>query len=103
VARESNLEKYAREQITASGGLMRKWTCPGRRGAPDDLVFWRFPMIDLVEFKAPGEQLDPLQIDFHIELEALGWHVWLLDSKEAVDRWISHRAPIRHKRSIFSR
>jgi hypothetical protein len=36
--RESKVEKYLDKQVTAVGGLTRKWVSPGRDGVPDRIV-----------------------------------------------------------------
>lgn len=37
-ARENKVETYLDEQITAIGGITRKWVSPGRTGVPDRIV-----------------------------------------------------------------
>ncbi len=65
---ERELEKDAREQIKAQGGLMLKWVSPGKKGVPDDIVFWPRGVIHLIEFKKPGEDLKPHQVLVHEDL-----------------------------------
>lgn len=97
MAAESKLEKYARRRVLAAGGGMYKWVCPGRRGAPDNIVFWERGVVDIVEFKAPGEELSPKQKEFIQELIDIGCRVRVLHTQDQVDLWISFRAPTKPK------
>lgn len=99
---EGKVEDYFVKQCEASGALVRKLAYIGRRGAPDRMVIWgeRYmagdwlpsPLeIDFVELKAPGQKPDPHQEREHERLRALGCNVFVIDSKEAVDRYIAKR------------
>ena len=106
---EGKVEDYLVEQSAVYGALVRKLAYIGRRGAPDRMVVWSpavlaefaglkvsrahsFPaIIDFVELKAPGQKPDPHQEREHERLRALGCNVHVIDSKEAVDRYIAMR------------
>lgn len=96
---EGKIEDYFVEQCEANGALVRKLSYIGRRGAPDRMVVWPASFegsdwdakIDFVELKAPGQRPDPHQEREHERLRALGCNVFVIDSKEAVDRYIAKR------------
>lgn len=98
---EGKVEDYFVTQCEANGALVRKLAYIGRRGAPDRMVVWpadgkdfyygSLPDIDFVELKAPGQKPDPHQEREHERLRALGCNVFVIDSKEAVDRYIAKR------------
>lgn len=94
---EGKAEDYFVEQCKANGALVRKLAYVGRRGVPDRMVVWGplvfayAAIVDFVELKAPGQKADPHQAREHERLRALGCNVFLIDSKEAVDRYIATR------------
>jgi len=119
--RETVVEAHLRKQVIAKGGLVRKMTWPGHRGAPDRLVIWpgfRFEtaipdqtardyaaavtrkiaaempgtaVIHFVELKAPGGKLEDHQVREHDKLRSMGCSVFTLDSIAAVDKYIAER------------
>ena len=98
---EGKVEDYFVAQCEANGALVRKLAYVGRRGAPDRMVVWpadgmdfyygSLPDIDFVELKAKGQKADDHQAREHERLRALGCNVFVIDSKEAVDRYIAMR------------
>lgn len=86
--KEGKVETYFKEQVEAHGGLTRKakWLC--RRGCPDQ--FWAFPRgrYGLAEMKPPGVPAQPHQDREFRRLREAGVAVYLIDSLEAVDRFI---------------
>lgn len=54
-------------------------------------TLYREGLIDFVELKAKGQKADDHQAREHERLRALGANVYLIDSKEAVDRYIATR------------
>lgn len=89
--RESRIESYFVEQVTAARGLTRKcrWLC--RRGAPDRyaaLGRWQ----GFVELKAPGCKPDAHQAREIERLRNARVNVIVIDSFEAVDAFVKeHR------------
>lgn len=84
---ESKIENYLRQQVKAHGGQIRKLRFLGRRGAADNLIWFTFPNVALVECKAEGEEIDwrsPQGREFTHMKEA-GWPVYVVSSKEQVD------------------
>ncbi len=100
---EAKIENYLVTRCEAAGALVRKLSYVGRRGASDRMVVWgerylpgdSFPHateIDFVELKAFGKKPDPHQEREHQRLRDLGANVYVIDSKEAVDRYVKERA-----------
>ncbi len=85
---ERDVEAYLVKRVKELGGIAYKFTSPGRRSVPDRLVVWPTGEVQFVELKAPGAKPTPLQLREHDKLRALGQVVYVLDSKELVDRWV---------------
>lgn len=99
--RESEIEKYLVRRVKELGGEVRKVQWVGRRGAPDRLVMlpleqkeipvdWGFTYVDMpvtvfVELKATGKKPETHQLREHERMRAMGQHVVVIDSIEAVD------------------
>lgn len=79
------IEGYLVKRVKALGGQALKWVSPGMSGVPDRIVFLPGGRIILVEVKAPGKKLRPLQLYVKEQLEALGVDFRVVDSKEAVN------------------
>lgn len=90
MTRESQVEAYFVEQWTKLGGITRKIKYIGRRDAPDRLAVgagWS----GFVELKAPGEKPRSSQKAEFDMLKAHGLNVEVLNSYEAVNKFISKR------------
>ena len=87
--KESAIESAFTRACQAEGWLVRKLAYPGRSGAPDRIVYARFPIIALAELKRPGEDPDPIQQVEHADIAALGHWVAVVrteaDIKDFVD------------------
>ena len=101
--RESEVEKYLVDQVTALGGEIRKVKWIGRNNAPDRFVMLPTrprPIYDgdvllttgvsestcfLVEVKAPGKKPTAAQLREHQRLRRVGMRVEVVDSFERVD------------------
>ena len=81
---EKHIEKTLKEAVKAKGGMALKFISPGMSGVPDRLVLLPGGKIFFVEIKAPGEIMRPQQIKRKRQLEALGFLVYCIDSKEKV-------------------
>lgn len=82
---ESDIESYLRDKIRAMGGKCWKFVSPGTGGVPDRIVLLPNGKMFFVELKAPGKKLRPLQRKRKEELQALGFSVYVFDSKDEVD------------------
>lgn len=106
---ESNVEEYLRTEVEQAGGRCEKTVDLTRIGAPDREVQWPARMngslwigLDKVELKKPGEQPKRHQTRYHEFLARCGVPVYLLDTKEKVDRYIAARVSGEHDRKLFS-
>lgn len=101
---EAKIENYLVTRCEAAGALVRKLSYVGRRGASDRMVVWperewtpdgwtfiAETRVDFVELKAFGKKPDPHQEREHQRLRDLGANVYVIDSKEAVDRYVKER------------
>ena len=85
---EKKAEDHFVARIEEDGGEVRKLQWIGRRGAPDRFAavyYWH----GFAEIKAPGEPLQDHQEREIERLISLGVNVVVLDSVEAVDRFIA--------------
>ena len=90
--RESYIERMLKKKVEQVGGKALKFVSPGWAGAPDRLVLLPTGRLIFVELKAPGRKPRPLQLKRHEELQALGFHVEVIDSPEGVDDFIRRYA-----------
>lgn len=86
--RESNVEDHFIERVAATGGLQRKVRYIGRVACPDRLVGWPNGRHGLVELKRPLGKARKDQEREHARLRAHGFRVDVLDTVEAVDRFV---------------
>lgn len=87
--REREIENYLTYKVKRNGGASYKWSSPARRGVPDRLVFFSGGRLYAVEVKAPGKKPTRLQQYEHTKLRTLGVDVRVIDTKDAVDIFIS--------------
>lgn len=81
---EKEIEKELVRKAKKLGGEAYKLTSPSVAGLPDRLVLLPDSHIAFVELKAPGEKPRKLQILVHEKLRALGFKVYVIDSKDKV-------------------
>ena len=87
--KESKVEKYLVKQVKLEGGQVRKVRFLDRRGAPDRVIFFPDGEIWWVELKAPGKKAEAHQKREHKRMAKMGQQVVVLDSLEAVDRFLT--------------
>jgi hypothetical protein len=87
--RERDVETYLVNQCAKRGWLCEKFTSPGKAGVPDRLILCPGGYACFAEVKAPGEKPRPLQLCDHQERRALGFCVFIPDTKQAVDETIA--------------
>lgn len=85
--RETRVEAHLRAAVTGLGGLCFK-LAPTTAGLPDRLVVWPDGRVRLVEVKAPGGRLRPIQRVMHDRLAERSVDVAVLSSVEDVDEWV---------------
>ncbi len=83
--REKDIERYLARCVKALGGIAYKFTSPGHAGVPDRLVCLPGGRAWFVELKAPGRQPRPAQWVQIERLRALGFPVFVIDSREGVN------------------
>lgn len=83
-------EKYIEQQLIKAvkkrNGLALKLYSPSYIGIPDRLVLIAFGHIGFVEVKAPKKMPRPIQLKRHEELRKLGFKVYVLGSKEEIEK-----------------
>lgn len=82
---EKTVEAYLRETAKAAGGIALKLVCPGWTGVPDRLVLLPGGIAFFAETKDTGKKPTKKQLYRHQQLQALGFRVYVPDSKTAVD------------------
>ncbi len=84
---ESSIESYLRRRVKETGGQHRKIRWIGRRGAADELIWWTFPRVALVECKALGESIDKRSPQGReiVAMREANWPVFVVNSREQVD------------------
>jgi hypothetical protein len=83
---ERDLEGYFSKQCKKYGLLTLKLNVRFQRGWPDRIVPLENGEVLWVELKRPGGVLSPMQEKVHDELMARGHKVFVIDSKEGIDR-----------------
>ena len=83
---ETEIEAYLRIRIKKLGGIAYKFTSPGNDGVPDRIVLLPKGAMSFVELKAPGKKPSKLQKVQINRIKKLGYDVYVIDSKELVDK-----------------
>jgi hypothetical protein len=91
LVKESTIEAYLRDRVKELGGKAYKFVSPGNDGVPDRLVCLPGGRVVFVELKALRKKPTRLQILQQKKLEALGFDVFVINSKQEVDRFISQQ------------
>ena len=82
--RESVIERNLVTEVKKRGGLAVKFVSPGLDGVPDRLVLFPGGKMAVVELKAPGKTMRPIQERRARQLTALGFRVYCVDNKEMI-------------------
>ena len=82
--REYVIEQAFREEVKRQGGLALKFTSQTMNGVPDRLVLLPEGKCGFCELKAPGKMMRPLQVKRKMQLEALGFPVFCVDSFDQI-------------------
>lgn len=85
---EKRIEAKLRRDVKNAGGMALKFISPGHAGVPDRIVLLPPGNLVFVELKAPGRKPRPLQQKRKIQLEGLGFKVYVIDSLQAVDEFM---------------
>lgn len=81
---EKEIEKELVRKAKKLGGEAYKLTSPSIAGLPDRLVLLPDSHIAFVELKAPGKKPRKLQALVHERIKALGFKVYVVDSKDKI-------------------
>ena len=88
---EGKIQKYAKEQFEAIGGLVRKMAFEGRRAATDLLVILPGGIVWFVEVKKDeNTKPDPHQLREHERMRKRGANVFVVGSFKQVDGLIAN-------------
>lgn len=82
--RERQIEQRLTQAVRKHQGLCPKWVSPGLDGVPDRIILLPGGRIAFAELKAPGKPLRPLQQRRKVQLEALGFRVYVIDNQEQI-------------------
>ena len=86
---ENAIESYLVKKVEQEGGIALKYTNPYQAGFPDRLVLMPEGKMCWVEVKSKGKKPRMLQIQRHEQLIRLGYKVFVIDSREKVDKLIN--------------
>lgn len=86
--RERDIEVYFCKRVKETGGLQRKFVSPGYSHVPDRICGFPRARFAFVELKAPGRKPRDGQLREHNRWKSLGFLVYVIDTKEAVDVFI---------------
>lgn len=87
--RESKIETYLREQVKAIGGIAYKFKSPQNTAVPDRIVLMPHALIYFVEVKSTTGTIEKLQALEHERIRKLDFLVYVLDSLESVNEFIT--------------
>lgn len=91
--KEADIERYFVRCVKTRGGRTLKFSSPSSAGVPDRILLLPGGRVLFVEFKAPGQKPRPLQQVVFRQFAGLGSPVTILDSREAVDRYLEEVIP----------
>ena len=83
---EKENENYLVRKIKNKKGVAYKFTSPGNSGVPDRICMLPNGKLFFVELKSPGKKPRALQVNQIRKITDLGQRVYVVDSKEMVDR-----------------
>lgn len=85
---EKAVEAYLRRRVKEEGGLALKFISPGWSGVPDRIILMPDARVYFAETKDQGGKPRPRQRYVHDRLRALGFTVFVPDTRAAVDDMI---------------
>jgi hypothetical protein len=92
--KESSVQEYLESEVIAAGGGFERIKYAGKRGCADDMVFFKFNRIFLVECKRPkGGKISIHQHADATKLLNFGINKVYIRTKYEVDAWIRQVVP----------
>ena len=88
--RESEIEAYFVRRVEEAGGLQRKFVSPNFRGVADRICGFPGARFAFAELKRPKKDAEDHQKREHARWRKLGFIVFVLDTKAAVDVFIDY-------------
>lgn len=85
---EAKIEAYLKKRVEALGGMCLKFTSPSRRGVSDRICVSALGFVYFVETKFGKNGLSPAQKLFKKEMAERNIEVYVLATKEEIDRFI---------------
>lgn len=85
---ERDIERRLCDAVKAAGGVAEKFTSPNRRSVPDRIVQFDGGHVCFVECKAPGKKPTAEQERDHFRRRIMGFRVYVVDSYDAVGKFI---------------
>ena len=85
---EKAVEVYLVKRMREIGGRAYKWVSPGNDGVPDRMCIFPGGRVELAELKGAGGRVSRLQAHRFAELSGMGRRVWVLWSRDSIDRFI---------------
>lgn len=87
---EKDLENRARLKIKAMGGLLQKFTSPGRKGPADRIATMPGNRIYFCEFKnGKAGTLSVHQIKWQADMAKLGIKVWNISNEQQLQQFLN--------------
>ena len=90
---EREVERFFKAQLEKRGAIGWKFVSPGPAGVPDWAVLLPGGRVVFAEMKAPGKKPRPLQRAVFSRMERIGHRVHVIDSPEAVKRFMEEVTP----------
>ena len=86
---EKTLEAKLRKGVEKRGGMALKLSAQLHRGLPDRLILMPGGRAYFAEIKTTGKKPTKLQEKCHRELRALGFTVWVVDSTQRLENFLT--------------
>lgn len=86
---EKTVERHLVKQMKSIGGEASKWECPSRIGKPDRVCEFPKGLVVFAELKTEGRKPSGPQQREHKRMRDRGQTVVVLDSRKAVDQFIT--------------
>ena len=86
---EKTLEARLRREVEKRGGMALKLSAQLHRGLPDRLILMPGGRAYFAEIKTTGKKPTKLQEKCHRELRSLGFTVWVVDSTQRLENFLT--------------